>query len=228
MSTVKLDQTWLKSVEVGDVVNRRMAAGEEYKAGPIHSLKITELSEKIVTCGAWTFDRATGMEDRRRVGVGTKVRVHRFLFGGVEMTDTELEELRQEVAAGGPYPAMRKHVRGLLERLDAALQQRADAVEQFEKEREARNAVAAENALRIAAGVASREEYEAGQWGQFFENEESTWPTSDDTFVLVSTYDRELVVAQWDNEQHKLSTLDGRVLTEEEIYRWRPLPDAPK
>lgn len=44
------------TIKIGDTVTR-MLAGKV--AMP---LKVTALGDKVVTCGAWTFDRATGAE----------------------------------------------------------------------------------------------------------------------------------------------------------------------
>lgn len=44
------------SLKVGDEVTR-VLGGEVFMA-----LQVTELTDKLITCGDWTFDRATGAE----------------------------------------------------------------------------------------------------------------------------------------------------------------------
>jgi len=43
-------------MKVGDVITRMLAGKVP------HELKITELTDTLITCGPWTFDRASGAE----------------------------------------------------------------------------------------------------------------------------------------------------------------------
>lgn len=46
----------MKSVKVGDIV-KRMIAGQL-----MMELTVTEVTDKLIVCGAWTFDLETGIE----------------------------------------------------------------------------------------------------------------------------------------------------------------------
>ena len=43
-------------LKVGDSVTRMLGG-----VAPMH-MKVTEVTEDLIVCGAWTFDRATGVE----------------------------------------------------------------------------------------------------------------------------------------------------------------------
>lgn len=63
-----------RSVEVGDTVTR-MLGGE---GGVEMKLKVTKVDENLIYCGfddpaqAWTFDRATGIEEDPDLGWGVE------------------------------------------------------------------------------------------------------------------------------------------------------------
>lgn len=62
--------SWLKdcapTVKVGDVVQRKHARGDFMK------LRVTEVTDDMVVCGLWDFDRLTGAEIDDQLGWGPK------------------------------------------------------------------------------------------------------------------------------------------------------------
>lgn len=52
-------------VRAGDVVARVLGQG-----GPEMELRVTAVDARLVHCGAWTFDRATGAEVDEELGWG--------------------------------------------------------------------------------------------------------------------------------------------------------------
>lgn len=54
--TMPVNKEFLDSLKVGDIVTRMLAGVVAI------NLRVTALDDKLITCGAWTFNRATGGE----------------------------------------------------------------------------------------------------------------------------------------------------------------------
>ena len=54
--SMPVNTDFLASLQVGDTVTRMLAG-----VVPM-VLRVTAMDDKLITCGAWTFDRATGGE----------------------------------------------------------------------------------------------------------------------------------------------------------------------
>ena len=52
------------NIKVGDIVERRLAGIVPMK------LRVTEVTDSVIVCGAWSFDRATGAEIDEFLGWG--------------------------------------------------------------------------------------------------------------------------------------------------------------
>ena len=55
-----------KDIKVGDLVIRLLAGKVP------HKLKVTAVDDDLIVCGAWTFDRETGVEEDDELGWGRK------------------------------------------------------------------------------------------------------------------------------------------------------------
>ncbi len=70
--------TGFEKLRVGDVVVRMLAGTLPMK------LQVSEVTEQLVVCSAWQFDKATGAEINEELGSGPRSLMTRELYRTIE------------------------------------------------------------------------------------------------------------------------------------------------